>query len=86
MSFELCLLALKTMIFAKKFCDVSSIFKALNILKIKDIPLLELGKFVYQTFKGNFPHKIDMDSVKLASVHKHYTRHTVLPINSTYPE
>ena len=51
-------------------------FKAFNILKIEDIYLLELGKFIYHTFKGNIPHKVGKDFAKLTSVHKHYTRHT----------
>ena len=63
--------------FAKKFCHVSSIFKALNLWKIDDIYQLELGKFMYQTFNGNIPQKIDKDFIKLGSVHKHYTRHSI---------
>ena len=70
---------IKTITFAKKFCHVSPIFKALNILKIDDIYQLELGKFMYQTFNGNIPQKIDKDFIKLSSVHKHYrpTTHTI---------
>ena len=49
----------------------------LNLLKIDDIYQLELGKFMYQTFNGNIPQKIDKDFIKLSSVHKHYTRHTI---------
>ena len=47
----------------------------LRCLKI-DIYQLELGKFMYQTFNGNIPQKIDEDFIKLTSIHKHYTRHT----------
>ena len=53
---------IKTITFAKNFGHVSPIFKALNLLKIDDIYQLELGKFVYQTFNGNMPQKIDKDS------------------------
>ena len=67
---------IKTIIFAKKFCHQQYIFKALDVLKIKAIYQLELGKFMCQTFKGNIPHEIDTDSIKLTSVHKHCTRHT----------
>ena len=67
---------INTITFAKKFCHVSPIFKALNLLKIDDIYQLELGKFMYQTFNGNIPQKIDKDFIKLSSVHKH-TRHTI---------
>ena len=68
---------IKTITFAKKLCHVSPIFKALNLLKIDDIYQLELEKFMYQTFNGNIPQKIDRDFIKLSSVHKHYTRHTI---------
>ena len=68
---------IKIITFAKKFFQVSSIFKALNILKIDDICQLELGKFMYQTFNGNIPQKIDKDFIKLSFVHKHYTIHTI---------
>ena len=68
---------IKTITFAKEFCHVSLIFKALNLLKIDDIYQLELGKFMYQTFNGNISEKIDKDFIKLSSVHKHYTRHTI---------
>ena len=68
---------IKTITFAKKFCHVSPIFKALNLLKIVDIYQLELGKLMYQTFNGNIPQKIDKDFIKLSSAHKHYTRHTI---------
>ena len=68
---------IKTITFAKEFCHVSLIFKALNLLKIDDIYQLELGKFMYQTFNGNIPQKIDKGFIKLSSVHKHYTRHTI---------
>ena len=60
----------------EKICHVSPIFKALNILQIEDIYQLEPGRFMYQTYTGNFPHKIDKDFVKLTSVHKYYTRPT----------
>ena len=68
---------IKTITLAKKFCHVSPIFKALNILKIDDIYQLELGKFMYQKFNDNIPQKIDKDFKKLSFVHKHYTRHTI---------
>ena len=48
---------IKTIAFAKKFCHVSSIYKALNILKIDDIYQLELGKFMYQTLNSNIHKK-----------------------------
>ena len=32
---------------------------------------------MYQTFNGNIPQKIDKDFIKLSSVYKHYTRHTI---------
>ena len=67
---------IKIITFAKKFCHVSPIFKAPNLLKI-DIYQSELGKFMYQTFNGNIPPKIDMDFIKLSFVDKHYTRHTI---------
>ena len=68
---------IKTITFAKKFCYVSPIFKALNLLETDDIHQSKLGKFMYQTFNGNIPQKIDKDFIKLSSVHKHYTRHTI---------
>ena len=68
---------IKTITFAKKFCPVSPIFKALNTLKIDVIYQLELGKFMYQKFNGDIPQKIDKDFIKLSTVHKHYTRHTI---------
>ena len=68
---------IKTITFAKKFCYVSPIFKALNILKIDDIYQLELGKFMYQKFDGNIPQKIDKDFIKLSTVHQRYIRHTI---------
>ena len=68
---------IKTITFAKKFCHVSPIFKALNILKTDDVYRLELGKFIYQKFNGNIQQKIDKDFIKLSSVHKHYTSHTI---------
>ena len=37
---------IKTITFAKKFCHVSPIFKALKLLKIDDIYQWELGKFI----------------------------------------
>ena len=74
---------IKTITFAKKFCHVLSIFKALNILKIDDIYQLGLGKFRYQTFNGNIPQKIDKDFIKLTYINIVLD---ILPINSTYPE
>ena len=68
---------IKTITFAIKFCHVSSIFKAISLLETDDIYQLELGKFMYQTFNGNIPQKVDKDFVKLSSVHKHYTKHTI---------
>ena len=32
---------------------------------------------MYQTFNGNISQKTDKDFIKLSSVHKHYTRHTI---------
>ena len=75
---------IKTITFAKKFFNVSTISKALNILKMEDIYQLELRKFAYHRFKGNIPNKIDKDFIKLTFVRKHYTRQ--LPVNSTYHE
>ena len=64
---------IKTITFAKKFCHISPIFKALYILKIDDIYQLELGKLMCQTFNGKIPQKNGKDFIKLAFVHKHYT-------------
>ena len=80
---------IKTITFAKKFCHVSPIFKALNILKIDDIYQLKLEKFMYQKFNGYILQKIDKDFTKLSFVHKRYTRHTsnkfLLPrVNTCY--
>ena len=68
---------IKTITFAKKFSHVSPIFKAPNFLKIGDNYQLELGKFMCQTFNDKIPPKTDKDFIKLSSVHKHYTRHTI---------
>ena len=81
---------IKTITFAKRFCHVLPIFKALNILKI-DIYQLELEKFMYQKFNDNIPQKIDKDLKKLSFVHKHYNRHTInkfhLPrVNTCYSQ
>ena len=59
---------IKTDAFAKKLFPVTLIFKVLDILQIEDINQLELGKFMYQTFKGNIPHKIDEGFMKLSPV------------------
>ena len=38
----------RTITHSSKYCPVTSLYKALNFLKLDDIYLLELAKFVYQ--------------------------------------
>ena len=64
----------RTITCSSKFCPVTSLYKTLNFLKLDDIYLLELAKFMYQLHHKKFKTALNDCFVDIKKIHSHNTR------------
>ena len=64
----------RTITYSGKYCPVTSLYKALNFLKLDDIYLLELAKFMYQFHPKKFKTALNDCFVDIRKIHSHNTR------------
>ena len=63
-----------TITYSSKYCRVTSLYKALNFLKLDDIYLLELAKFMYQLHHKKFKTALNDCFIDIRKIHSHNTR------------
>ena len=59
---------------SSKYCPVASLYKTLNFLKLDDIYVLELAKFMYQLHHKKFKTALNDCFVDIRKIHSHNTR------------
>ena len=65
--------------FRNKLCHTTHTFK--QILYIKEIYQLELGKFMYKAHKGEILYKLEKEFQRLSTLQGHCTRLTSIKVN-----
>ena len=63
-----------TIMYSSKYCPVTSLYKALNFLKLNDIYLLEPAKFMHQLHHKKFKTALNDCFVDIRKIHSHNTR------------
>ena len=63
-----------TVTYTSKYCPVISLYKTLNFLKLDDIYLLDLAKFMYQLHHKKFETDLNDCFVDITKIHSHNTR------------
>ena len=64
----------RTITYYSKYCTVTSLYKTLNLLKLDDIYLLELAKFMYQLHHKKFKTALNDCFVDITKIHSHNAR------------
>ena len=59
---------------SSKYCLVTSLYKTLNFLKLDDICLLQLAKFMYQLHYQKFKAALNDCFIDITKIHRHNTR------------
>ena len=64
----------RTITYSSKYCLVTSLYKTLNFLKLDDIYLLKLAKFMYQLHRKKFKTALNDCFVDIRKIQSHNTR------------
>ena len=59
--------------YSSKYCPVTSLYKALNFLKLDDIYQIEVAKFMYQLHHKKFKTALNDCFIDITKIHSHNT-------------
>jgi len=65
---------LRGMTYSSSMSRISPLYKKLNLLKIDDIYILEIGKFMHRLLWGRIPVNFDQLFTPVSQAHSHATR------------
>ena len=68
---------IRTITCCKKFAHVIELYKKLNILKVKYVYKLELGKFMHKLFNNKLPEMFQNGFTKIGNVYNYETRNNI---------